>query len=102
MTGLWHKILAFLSIPEVGCPVLRDQDNPVNSKQRLVSASPDKDPYDHSWVRKWAAIGDSYASGLGSGIRLDYGCSRYDGGYANLINNDDRFRFNHNRSFQYL
>jgi hypothetical protein len=102
MTGLWHKILAFLSIPEVGRAVIRNEDKRINNIQRLVSASPDRDPYDHSWVRKWAAVGDSYASGLGSGIRLDYGCSRYDGAYANIINNDDRFGFNHNRSFQYI
>jgi hypothetical protein len=24
-------------------------------------------PFDHTWIEKWAAIGDSYASGIGAG-----------------------------------
>jgi GDSL-like Lipase/Acylhydrolase family len=60
------------------------------------------DPYDHSWVKRWASIGDSYAAGLGAGARVDYGCSRYDGGYANLMNGDERLGKNTNRTFQYL
>ncbi|TDZ68230.1 Lipase 1 [Colletotrichum trifolii] len=41
------------------------------------------DPYDLSWVRKWAAIGDSYSAGIGSGDHLgDSGhCDRYDQSY---------------------
>jgi lysophospholipase L1-like esterase len=60
------------------------------------------DPFDHSWIRKWAAVGDSYASGLGVGPRVDYSCSRYGGGYANLINDDERLGTNPNRTFQYV
>jgi GDSL-like Lipase/Acylhydrolase family len=67
-----------------------------------VRPSGDVSPYDHSWVHRWAALGDSYAAGLGSGLRIDYGCSRYDGGYPTLINEDDRFGFNRNRTFQNL
>lgn len=44
---------------------------------RLHSASPpkltrraDDDPSDFSWVKKWAAIGDSYTAGIGSGRPL--------------------------------
>jgi hypothetical protein len=47
-------------------------------------------------------VGDSYAAGLGSGPRLDYGCSRYGHGYPNLINNDERMGDGSNRTFQDL
>jgi hypothetical protein len=47
-------------------------------------------------------VGDSYTAGLGVGKRTDYGCSRYDGGYPNIIGLDDRFGFNPNRTFQSL
>jgi lysophospholipase L1-like esterase len=60
------------------------------------------DPFDHSWVKKWAAIGDSYGAGLGAGLRLDYSCSRYEGGYSNLMNQHESFGNNPNRTFQYL
>jgi lysophospholipase L1-like esterase len=51
-------------------------------------------PYDQTWIRKWASIGDSYASGLGSGARVDYSCSRYDGGYPSILMRDDRIGSN--------
>ncbi|KAF2667795.1 SGNH hydrolase [Microthyrium microscopicum] len=64
------------------------------------SSIPDLD--DQSWIQRWTAVGDSYASGLGTGLRLDYGCSRYAGGYPNLMETDERFGLNPNRTFQYL
>ncbi|KAF2111855.1 SGNH hydrolase-type esterase domain-containing protein, partial [Lophiotrema nucula] len=50
----------------------------------------DLDPDDQSWIQNWAAVGDSYASGIGAGNNIDYSCSRYDNAYPNLINNDER------------
>jgi hypothetical protein len=38
----------------------------------------------------FAAIGDSYAAGLGAGHALDRNCKRYNHSYANLINEDPR------------
>lgn len=57
-------------------------------------SSIDVDLYDFSWIKKWAAVGDSYAAGIGAGnsygigaeSRASYDCSRYDGSYPNLIN----------------
>lgn len=43
------------------------------------------DPYDLTFLKKGAAVGDSYASGLGAGQRLDQACSRYDGSYPNMV-----------------
>ncbi|KAF1812927.1 SGNH hydrolase [Eremomyces bilateralis CBS 781.70] len=69
------------------------QSNPV---------APSSNPFDNSWIANWAVIGDSYAAGLGAGQRLDYGCSRYSGGYPSLIAADDRFGVNPNRTSQFL
>ncbi|KAK3935761.1 SGNH hydrolase-type esterase domain-containing protein [Diplogelasinospora grovesii] len=49
------------------------------------------DPTDFSWIRNWAAIGDSYTAGIGSGnlfstLSGDVSCSRYDWSYANILN----------------
>jgi hypothetical protein len=38
----------------------------------------------------FAAIGDSYAAGLGAGHVMDRNCKRYNQSYANLINGDPR------------
>lgn len=42
-----------------------------------------------SWVRNYAALGDSYAAGIGIGqLRKEkdaYDCSRYDGGYPEKV-----------------
>jgi lysophospholipase L1-like esterase len=41
----------------------------------------------HSWIKKMASIGDSYAAGLGSGKRVDFSCSRYSTAYPTIIHN---------------
>ena len=48
------------------------------------------DPQDFTWIRNWAAIGDSYTAGIGSGDlwsdrEADYKCSRYDLSYPALL-----------------
>lgn len=53
------------------------------------------DPTDFSWVHRFAALGDSFTAGIGSGIQLggvfhnkdDWTCSRYDQSYPMLVNN---------------
>src|ERR1700760_1220436 len=78
------------------------KEAPLISAQRAIFGTHSEDPYDQSWIQKWAAIGDSYAAGLGVGARQDYSCSRYDGGYPDLISQDDRFGQNPNRTSQFL
>lgn len=56
---------------------------------------------DQSWVENWAAIGDSYAAGIGSGSRTHFSCSRYNLSYPALMNIDDRLGDNPNRRFTY-
>ena len=57
---------------------------------------------DLSWVDTYAAIGDSYAAGIGAGKPLetkeDRDCKRYDGAYPVLINES----FFQNTTFQFL
>lgn len=52
------------------------------------------DPTDFSWITRWAAVGDSFTAGIGSGSplgtvftsRADWACSRYDRSYAEVLN----------------
>ncbi|RYP70471.1 hypothetical protein DL769_004960 [Monosporascus sp. CRB-8-3] len=70
------------------------------------------DSTDLSFIKKLAAIGDSYAAGIGAGDRLgsplgildptsDWACSRYDHAYPYLINNDPRLGDPSGRNFQF-
>ena len=48
------------------------------------------DPGDFSWIKKWAAIGDSFTAGIGSGSiysqrKEDLACSRYGHSYPVLV-----------------
>ena len=50
------------------------------------------DPADFSWIKRWAAIGDSFTAGIGSGNlytqeKGDWQCSRYDHAYPAIVNN---------------
>ena len=77
------------------------------------------DPADFSWVSRWAAIGDSYTAGIGSGVPLgnmmtdelsiklpnglisghgDWYCARYDMSYPKII---DRLLGGSVQNFQY-
>ena len=74
-----------------------------------VTSQDTSDPDDLTFIKKWAAIGDSYApfyllvvylrslrtanttldryaSGIGAGNVVNRGCSRYDSSYPNLVN----------------
>ncbi|PYH98156.1 SGNH hydrolase [Aspergillus ellipticus CBS 707.79] len=59
---------------------------------------------DWSWVKKWAAIGDSFTAGIGSGVIYsssadDISCSRYDYSYPAIMN---RFFGSSVTNFTYL
>ncbi|KAK4154119.1 SGNH hydrolase-type esterase domain-containing protein [Chaetomidium leptoderma] len=63
---------------------------PVDGLERRQGAS---DPTSFIWVRRFAAIGDSYTAGIGSGEQLgglfhnfnDWSCSRYDLSYPMIM-----------------
>ncbi|KAF2253830.1 SGNH hydrolase [Trematosphaeria pertusa] len=54
-----------------------------SARQNLLKAP----AVEHSWIRNFASIGDSYSAGLGSGDRLDWTCSRYAKSYPNILQN---------------
>ncbi|KAL4906925.1 hypothetical protein BDW74DRAFT_176523 [Aspergillus multicolor] len=68
------------------------------------SSSDSKNPADFGWIEHWAAIGDSFTAGIGSGQLYtksegDRKCSRYDKSYAALL---ERAFGGSVKSFDYL
>lgn len=60
--------------------------SPRNAAKRATN------PLDYSWVKKFAAVGDSFTAGIGSGDLYSdtdnsYTCSRYDYTYPVIMNN---------------
>ena len=66
---------------------------PAGKSQIPIGPNPpdDKDPFDLSGLKSLAAIGDSYIAGIGAGTLVSAAdakdCSRYNGSYANVLNN---------------
>ena len=59
----------------------------------------DANPADLSNIKSFAAIGDSYAAGIGAGKVVDSGCSRYDDAYPALM---QRLAFGGKPKFTFL
>ncbi|KAJ5153372.1 SGNH hydrolase [Penicillium canariense] len=60
-------------------------------KSSLSPRNPAIDPEDFSWIANWAAVGDSFTAGIGSGNvyssrKADKSCSRYDYSYPSIMN----------------
>ncbi|KAK2009874.1 SGNH hydrolase [Colletotrichum eremochloae] len=63
------------------------------------------DPADLSWVKKWAAVGDSYSAGIGSGEpypNSSEACARYDHSYPAYIQSHDFMPQDPPAAFDYL
>src|SRR5690606_26920412 len=65
--------------------------NGTTKKFSLHGRDAETDPADFSWIKRWAAIGDSYTAGIGSGNVFsskfsDWECSRYDHSYVSIAN----------------
>ena len=64
------------------------------NKVNAVMARADDSPSDFGWIKRWAAIGDSFTAGIGAGRQLgsafhnkkDWECSRYDQSYPMVLN----------------
>lgn len=71
----------------------------------LIATRANDDPSDFGWVKRWAAIGDSFTAGIGSGNKLgslltaDWKCSRYSYSWVQIVNQALGPSV---RSFQYL
>lgn len=59
----------------------------------------DFDPEDLSAIKTFVTLGDSYAAGIGAGVRTDYKCSRYDHSYPALLST---YQGLENATFQFL
>lgn len=79
-------------------PAVRNGSNRSTAQQSTVLARADSDPTDFSWVKRFAAIGDSFTAGIGSGAPLasflteaagsgDWYCARYDTSYPEIMYN---------------
>ena len=73
--------------------------------RNAISRRGSGDAIDHSDIKKWAALGDSFAAGIGAGTRLtgwgDWYCSRYDGSYPSVINSSPSLGSATGRDFKY-
>lgn len=76
--------------------------NPAPHRRRQDAPS---SPFDHSYIKSWASLGDSFAAGIGAGTRLtglgDWYCSRYDSSYPSVINASPSLGDSTGRTFQY-
>jgi lysophospholipase L1-like esterase len=69
----------------------------------LLGRQDDTDIWNFDWISKWAAIGDSYAAGIGAGKLIDNeGCSRYDQSYPSQMESDDGLGDSLDRTFAFL
>lgn len=66
--------------------------SPLITRTRQRVTRDTQDPTDFGWIRKWAAIGDSFTSGIGSGTQMgkllsaDWKCSRYSYAWPAIVN----------------
>ena len=84
-------------------------DAPLDLNDTLTSDAPnlvkrdDNNPNDFGWIRRWAALGDSFTAGIGAGNLYnstpeDKRCSRYDRSYPSRL----KMAFSADADFQYL
>jgi hypothetical protein len=53
-------------------------------------------------IERFAALGDSYASGVGNGERIDKRCGRYNQAYGYLVNEDLKWKNEIDNNFTFL
>ncbi|KAH7114166.1 SGNH hydrolase-type esterase domain-containing protein [Dactylonectria estremocensis] len=102
--SLWHGLAM---IPLIGHAIALPATSNFAS-MLMPRADDDFDNSDLSFIKKLAAVGDSYSAGIGAGDRLgkltsrpDYACSRYSHGYPNIVNSDGRLGDESKRTFEF-
>lgn len=113
LTMLRISSISLLAIASLACgyetanvEVASSKTNHTKLIPGILASRDGKDPADFAWVKSWAAIGDSYTAGIGSGRQLggffhnrdDWYCSRYDEAYPMVVNKAfgsavDKFQF---------
>lgn len=93
---VFFQNLLVLSVDAFVFPVA-DPDNATITFDGGALFARDTDVSDFGWVKRWAAVGDSFTAGIGSGTPLgnpikdqpedtNWYCSRYDTAYPMIIN----------------
>ncbi|KAH8590524.1 SGNH hydrolase-type esterase domain-containing protein [Bisporella sp. PMI_857] len=100
MRGFHKRAIVLASLQSL-VVVAFPQSYPENIFSRQA---PTPDVQDLGFVRKWAAIGDSYSAGIGAGKKIaDSGsCARYDNSYPVLINSYELMPDDPVPAFEYL
>lgn len=93
--SVWAHLLTLASTISAyvihGTPRPRDNSSRSNPMQQVDRREVNPNPADFGWINRWAAIGDSFTAGIGSGhLYSDEDevsrCSRYSHSYPALIN----------------
>jgi hypothetical protein len=58
------SFLLCVIVPVLTCLVHRIASLTIQNRQSTITAV---DPFDHTWIEQWAALGDSFGVGLGAG-----------------------------------
>lgn len=58
------SLLLSIIVLVLACLVCRIATLAIQSRQSTINAV---DPFDHTWIEQWAALGDSFSVGLGAG-----------------------------------
>ncbi|GJC89927.1 lipase [Colletotrichum liriopes] len=90
--GTSSRFVAALGLASTAFTLSVSEDVSTNTAH-LLTTRDEKDPTDFSWVVNWAAIGDSFTAGIGSGHQLGssiglndaWKCSRYDYSWAKIV-----------------
>ncbi|KAH7035723.1 SGNH hydrolase-type esterase domain-containing protein [Microdochium trichocladiopsis] len=91
-------LVAALALASLGSAAALSSNTSPNVVQSLRARDDDdglRNPNNFGWVQNWAAIGDSFTAGIGSGnqlgsrLKLDkvWECSRYDYSYVQIVDN---------------
>ena len=99
----------FSSVPQTRCKPIQNPEisgytglggsGTSGSTSTGSTTATEPDPEDFSAIKTIATIGDSYAAGIGAGLRTDYKCSRYDHSYPALLASYEGLE---NATFQFL
>ncbi|KAH9214784.1 SGNH hydrolase-type esterase domain-containing protein [Leptodontidium sp. 2 PMI_412] len=87
-----HGLYSFAGLTVLQASVVQALPWSIRSLFGRQSSDQGTDVTDLTFIRKWAAIGDSYAAGIGAGSKLsDSGsCGRYDNSYPMMLQRYDQ------------
>lgn len=90
LAWLFVTPVANFTPPQAKEPDINVSSNIARDEPPLFQNTAPGGPADFSWIKRWAAIGDSFTAGIGAGqlyseSKSDRDCSRYDRSYAAVM-----------------